>query len=180
MPRLSRVTPRSRIAASLRLGERAGLALERDFFGRRPRRDGRQPLHEAAELPHRQERRRAAAEVHEVERPAVDRRIGVVELPLARHHVEVFLDFLRVLVGVDAEVAEVAALPAERHVQVQAERHRRRPASSAPAARRARRRRPSRRRTADSWRRSSCRLPSRRPPSARVTHGQYPDRGRPL
>ena len=108
----------------LGFGERAGLALERDFFGRRPRRDGRQPLHQAAQLPHRQERRRAAAEVHEVERPAVDRGIGVVQLPLARHHVEILLDFLRVLVGVDAEVAEMAALPAERDVQVQAERHR--------------------------------------------------------
>ena len=149
----------------LGFGERAGLALERDFLGRCPRRDGRQPLHESAQLPHRQKRRRAAAEVHEVDRPAVDRRIGAVELPLARHHVEVLFDFLRVLVGVDAEIAEVAALSAERHVQIQAERHRRRAASSAPAARRARRRRPSRRKTADSWQRSSCRPPSRRPPS---------------
>ena len=108
------------------LGQRARLALERDFLGRRPRRDGRQPLHQAAQLPHRQERRRPAAEVHEVERTAVDRGIGVIELPFAGHHVEILFDFLRVLVGVDAEIAEVAALPAERDVQVQAERYRRR------------------------------------------------------
>ena len=107
----------------LGLGQRAGLALERDLFGRRPRRDRRQPLHQPGQLPHRQKRRRAAAEVHEIERAAVDGGIGVVELPLARHHVEVLFDFLRVLVGVDAEVAEVAALSAERHVQVQAERY---------------------------------------------------------
>ena len=43
-------------------------------------------------------------------------------LPLAREHVEVVGDFLRVLVGVDAEVAEVAPLPAERNVQVHPER----------------------------------------------------------
>jgi hypothetical protein len=36
----------------LRLGERARLALEGDFFGRRPRRRRRQPLNEAAQLPH--------------------------------------------------------------------------------------------------------------------------------
>ena len=43
-----------------------------------------------------------------------------VQLPLARQHVEVLADLLRVLVGVDAEVAEVTPLPAERDVQVEA------------------------------------------------------------
>ena len=37
--------------------------------------------------------------------------------------VEVLLDLLGVLVRVDAEVAEMAALPAERDVQVQPQRH---------------------------------------------------------
>ena len=170
MPRLSRVTPRSRMAASLGSvsvpGSHSNVISSADVHGV----DGGQPLHQAAQLPHRQERRRAAAEVDEVERPPVDRRIGVVELPLARHHVEIFFDFLRVLVGVDAEIAEVAALPAERDVQVQAERHRRRPASSAPAAHRARPRRRSRRRTADSWRRNSCRPPSRRHRASPMSH----------
>ena len=45
-----------------------------------------------------------------------------VQLPLPREEIEVRLDFLRVLVGVDAEVAEVAALAAERDVEVQTER----------------------------------------------------------
>src|SRR6185436_12835127 len=38
-------------------------------------------------------------------------------------HVEVIANLLRVLVGVDAEVAEVAPLPAERNVKVDAQRH---------------------------------------------------------
>ena len=56
-------------------------------------------------------------------RPARERRLRAQQLPFAREQVEVLLDLLRVLVGVDAEVAEVAALPAERNVQVQPERH---------------------------------------------------------
>ena len=79
---------------------------------------------QAFELLRGQERRRAAAEVDEVRAagrqwPASPRE----QLPLARQHVEVVADFLRVLVGVDAEVAEVTPLPAERDVQVEAERH---------------------------------------------------------
>ena len=48
-----------------------------------------------------------------------DGRLRGVHLPLAGEDIEVLADFLRVLVGVDTEVAEVAALPAERNVQVQ-------------------------------------------------------------
>ena len=77
-----------------------------------------------SQLLRRQERRRAAAEVDEVERPAGDRRLLRVQLPLARQDVEILADLGRVLVGVDAEIAEVAALPAERDVQVEAERDR--------------------------------------------------------
>ena len=55
-------------------------------------------------------------------RPAIAGVVGV-QLPLARQEIEILLDLARVLVGVDAEVAEVAALPAERDVQVEAERH---------------------------------------------------------
>ena len=42
-PRHAQVADRGELA----LGQRAGLALERDLLGRCPRRDGRQPLHEA-------------------------------------------------------------------------------------------------------------------------------------
>ena len=82
-----------------------------------------QPSDQAFELLRREKRRRAAAEVDEVERPAGDRRLRRVQLPFAREHVQVVVDLLGVLVGVDAEVAEVAPLPAERNVQVEAERH---------------------------------------------------------
>ena len=68
----------------LGLGQRARLALEGDFLGAVPRRDRRsaastRPL----ELLRREERRRAAAEVDEVERPAGDAGGARVELPLA-------------------------------------------------------------------------------------------------
>src|SRR5690606_30379589 len=107
----------------LRLRERARLALERDLLGRVPRGDRGETPDERLELARREERRRAAAEVDEVQRPARDGGPGGVELPLAREQVEVVGDLLRVAIGVDAEVAEVAALPAERDVQVQPQRH---------------------------------------------------------
>ena len=61
-----------------------------------------------------------------MQRPARDGARCLVQLPFAREHVEILLDFAGVLVGVDAEIAEVAALPAERDVQVQTQRHGRR------------------------------------------------------
>ena len=61
-----------------------------------------------------------------------------VKLPFVNQRVEVLDDIARVLVGIDPEVAEVTALPAERHVQVKTERHARRggacSAGSAPRA----------------------------------------------
>ena len=107
----------------LRLRQRPGLALEGDFFGARPRRDRRQAPDQALELRRREKRRGAPAEVHEINRPAGDSLERRVELPLARQEIEVRLDFLRVAIGVDAEVTEMTALPAERNVQVHAERH---------------------------------------------------------
>ena len=108
----------------LAFGERARLALEGDLFGLVPRRDLRQALDQSLELRRRQERRRAAAEVDEVERTSGDSRKRSVQLPLAREHVEILAHFLRVLVRIHAEVAEVAPLPAERNVQIEAERNR--------------------------------------------------------
>ena len=123
----------------LALGQRARLALEGDLFGLVPRRHRAQALHQPLELLRRQKRRRAAAEVHEVQRPPGNRRQLAVQLELARQHVEVLIDLARVLVGVDAEVAEVTPLAAERNVQVDAERHvRSRAATRAPASRRRR------------------------------------------
>ena len=98
----------------LGLGERPRLALEGDLLGVLPWRHGGQPADQAFELLRREERGRAAAEVDEVQRPSGDRRLRRAELPLAREHVEIIVDLLRVLVGVHAEIAEVAPLPAER------------------------------------------------------------------
>src|SRR5207248_10197527 len=77
------------------------------------------------ELRRRQERRRAAAEVDEVERPTGHRGKRSVQFPLAREHIEIPVYLLRVLVGVDTEIAEVAPLAAERNVEVQTKRNRR-------------------------------------------------------
>ena len=78
---------------------------------------------EPLELRGREERRRAAAEIHEVERTAGDRRRRRIELPLARQAIEIRLHLARVPFGVDAEVTEMTLLPAERDVQVEAQRH---------------------------------------------------------
>ena len=51
----------------LGFGDRAGLAFERDLFGAVPRAVRIEPADEALQLLRRQERRRAAAEVDEVE-----------------------------------------------------------------------------------------------------------------
>ncbi len=109
--------------AKLGLGQRARLALERDLRRVTPGRGRGQPVHQSFELAGRQKRRRAAAEVDKVDRPPGKDRQARVQLPLARQHVEIRAHFLGVLVGVHPEVAEVAALAAERDVQVHAERH---------------------------------------------------------
>ena len=107
----------------LGFGDRSWLALERDFLGILPGCRCRQSSDQAFELLRREKRRRAAAEVHEVQLPSGDRRLRRTQLPFVREHVQVVIDFLRVLVGIHAEVAEVASLPAERDVQVEAERN---------------------------------------------------------
>ena len=106
------------------LGQRARLALERDLLGIFPRRQRGDSRDQALELLGREERRRSASEIDEVQRSACNRRLADIQLPFTGEHVEVAADFLRVLVGVNTEVAEVASLPAEGNVQVQAEGHR--------------------------------------------------------
>ena len=108
--------------SELGVGERARLALERDLFGTGPGSLCGQTRHQPVELFRREERRRAATEVDEVERPSSDRRQRRVELPFARHDIQVAVDLVGILVGVDAKVAEVTPLPAERDVQVHPER----------------------------------------------------------
>ncbi len=104
------------------LAERPRLAFERDLGGAAPVGSRRQAPHQALQLRGRQERGGAAPEIHEMHRAAANGRRVQVHLPLARHQAQVVLDLPRVLVGVDPEIAEVTALPAERDVQVEAER----------------------------------------------------------
>ena len=153
--------------AELRLGERPGLALERDLARGRPRRDRRQAINETLELPDRQERRRAAAEIDEVERPPGDGRLPGVQLPLPPQNIEVRLDLGRVLVpcrpgssrsGSACGRTECGGTGRAGHPRA-ARRAPGGPPRPPPPA--------SRPRTADSWRRNSCRLPfrPRLPPS---------------
>ncbi len=117
------MTPRRRMTASLLSvsvpGSHSNVISSALFHAATAPRRFTRPL----ELLRREKRRRAAAEVDEVQRPAGDRRQLAVQLELARQHVEILVDLARVLVGVDPEVAEVAPLAAERNVQVHAERH---------------------------------------------------------
>src|SRR5262249_20747929 len=69
-----------------------------------------------------QVRRGAAAEIDVVERPAADALGAGVQLDLFEQCVGIDFNVVSVLVGVDAEVAELAPLAAERDVQVQAQR----------------------------------------------------------
>src|SRR6185503_6396615 len=91
----------------LGVGQRARLALEGDFFGRRPRRHRGEPADQALELLRREKRWCAAAEVDEVVRTPGYRGKLPVKLPLARQRVEILADLGRVLIGVDAIVTEV-------------------------------------------------------------------------
>ena len=107
--------------ADLGFGQGAGLALEGDFVELRPGEGVLHPDDEAEELLRTDERRGSAAEIDEVEGPPREVRLGRVELDLPRQSVEVALDLLAVLVGIDPEVAELAPLPAEGNVQVEPE-----------------------------------------------------------
>ena len=94
-------------------------------------------LDEAAELGCAQERRRAAAEVDVEQTPAADGGKLAIKLDFLHQGVQVGLDIAGVLIGVDPEIAKLAALPAERDVQVQAQRRvgLGRPVESGPSGR---------------------------------------------
>ena len=62
--------------------------------------------------------RRAAAEVDELELAPPQPLVSRIQRDLTRQGGEIALDLVGVLVGVDAEVAEPAALAAKRDVQV--------------------------------------------------------------
>src|SRR5689334_9161021 len=104
------------------MGERPRLAFESDLLGPCPRHHRLNSRDETLELADADVRRRAAAKVDELERPAGDRRLLRQHLDLGSQRVEIGADLLRILVRVDAEVAELAPLAAERDVEIEAER----------------------------------------------------------
>ncbi len=102
-------------------GQGARLALEGHLLDPVPGDRATQPLDQGAEVLDADVGGRAAAEVDEAGTSPGDRRGRGVELHLGRQGVQVGADLVEVLVGVDPEVAELAALAAERDVQVEAE-----------------------------------------------------------
>jgi hypothetical protein len=105
-----------------RLFERAWLALEGDFAGRFPRPVFVDPLDEPLKLGVAQIRRRPTAEVDELKLPVPESFAAGIEGDFLRKRFEVSLDLISVLIGVDAEVAELASFAAEWNVQVQPQR----------------------------------------------------------
>src|SRR5690348_10522861 len=93
--------------------ERAGFALEGHFASLLPRHDRAESGHEPIELRGAEIGRRAAAEVDVIERPAADARCLAQQFDFFKERVEIDLDVLGVLVGIDPEIAELAALAAE-------------------------------------------------------------------
>ena len=106
----------------LRFGERARLALKRHFLGIVPAEALVNPGHEPLELLHAQERGRTAAKVDVAEHSALDSRQRRGERRLAGERQRIPLHVGRRHVGVDTEVAELAPLPAEGHVEIEAKR----------------------------------------------------------
>src|ERR1051325_9686643 len=103
----------------LRLVNRPGLAFESDFFGVGPAHVTIKSIDEIAQLPLADVRRRAAAEVREAQLAALKSGHAAVELVLFDQRIEIDLDLRGVLVGVDFEVTEEAALTAERDVNIE-------------------------------------------------------------
>ena len=117
----------------LRLGKRSRLALERDFFGLVPIDVGPQAIDQRRELLAAEERGSAAAEIDEAKRPAPHHRQPADQLDFARQGRDILLDLVRVLVGVNAEIAELAPLAAKRECADKAPAARRPAATPSPA-----------------------------------------------
>src|SRR2546428_7681001 len=79
-------------------------------------------LDERFQLTHTQKAWGAAAEVDKVERPSRSDRQAAVNLYLARERLEIGLDVPSRLVGIYAEITELAAFSAKRDVQVETQR----------------------------------------------------------
>ena len=105
------------------VSERAGFCLEGDFLHLIPREQSLHAVGEELQLIGRQIAGRATAEVDEARLASFDERLVRVGREILQQRVEVAANLRRVLVGIDLEVAEVAALPAKRNVRVEPEVH---------------------------------------------------------
>ena len=102
-------------------GQGARLAFEGDLGGVVPRQGGLESVCQRAEVAGADIGGRAAAEVDKVQRSVRDGGQMRIVLDFARQGVEIGLDLVGVLVGIDAEIAELATLAAEGNVEVEAE-----------------------------------------------------------
>src|SRR5690242_9237485 len=100
--------------------DRAGLAFEGDFLGVGPAHVTIESLDEITQLPLADVRRSAAAKVREAQLTTLKSRPAAVELVLFDQRVKIDFDLGGVLVGVDFEITEQAALAAERDVNIKA------------------------------------------------------------
>ena len=103
------------------LGEGARLGLEGDFLGLVPGEEILHPVGQIPELLDREVAGRAPAEIDELRLPAREVGGAGITFELADPGIEIGVDLRGVLVGVNAEVAEVAAFPAEGYVEVDSE-----------------------------------------------------------
>src|SRR5207249_7307627 len=107
---------------ALVLLERARLALERDFFGSVPRHDRLRSLEKPPQLRRAEIGGRTATEVDELQRPAANHRQLAVKFYLLHESIEIRFYITGVFVRIDAEIAKLAALAAERDVQIEPQR----------------------------------------------------------
>ena len=105
------------------IGECAGLGFEGDFGRFIPREQALHAFGEIPELVRRQVARSASSKINEAGFPASDHRLLGVAGNVFEQRIEVGLDVVGILVGVDAEVAEMATLPAEGDVGVEPQRN---------------------------------------------------------
>ena len=104
----------------VRVGEYTSrVLLLTDFASRIPRHDRLKLLHEFTKLRGTQVGWRAATEVDVIELAATDHGLPRAEFDFLHEGIRVRLDIAGVFVGVHAEVTELAALPAERNMQIQ-------------------------------------------------------------
>src|SRR4051794_36192886 len=99
------------------IGQSARLGFEGDFFHALP---GQKPLHFGSEMPElidRQVGRSASTEINEAGLPRANEWPGGIVGKLLQGCVDIPANGRGIFIGVDLEITEVTALPAERNVQ---------------------------------------------------------------